>query len=372
MNNLLFEIKNLVNFFILRKDKKKIVFYSESLFYKNYYIDLFFEIKKNNPNVLILTSDINEYYFLKKENIEAYFIGNGIIKLIIFNFIKCNFFIMTMTDIGNNLKRSKSCKNYVYFFHALASTHVIYTPKAFNNYDIIFTNGDYQHKEIRKNEEIFELKKKILIDSGYFYLDYLKRNANLNLLKTKQILFAPTWNYNQKNLFNDRGYAIIKNLIDSNFKVHLRLHPEIIKRDKNKFNEIINLFGKSNLFSLDQNPSNLESMEQASLLITDNSSIGMEFALVFKRPVLYIDYSKKIHNKNHDKFNLTPLEDSFKELIGFTINSSQVDRLSKICNDIIKKTDKLKDKISNFEKINLQNIGHSAKKAASYILEHNS
>ena len=46
MNQLFFEIRNLINFFTLKKNKKRVVFYSESIFYKNYYIDFFFEIKK--------------------------------------------------------------------------------------------------------------------------------------------------------------------------------------------------------------------------------------------------------------------------------------------------------------------------------------
>ena len=44
---------------------------------------------------------------------------------------------MTLTGLGNPLPKSNSCNYYVYFFHALASTHQIYTKDAFKNYDII-------------------------------------------------------------------------------------------------------------------------------------------------------------------------------------------------------------------------------------------
>lgn len=64
---LLFEIKNLLSFLFLKKNKKQFVFYSESLFYKNFYIDFFLELKKLNSNLLIVTSDINEYNYHKKK-----------------------------------------------------------------------------------------------------------------------------------------------------------------------------------------------------------------------------------------------------------------------------------------------------------------
>ena len=54
--------------------------------------------------------------------------------------------IMTLTDLGIHFQKSKLCKFYVYFFHAIASTHQIYTNSAFKNYDIILSNGEYQSK----------------------------------------------------------------------------------------------------------------------------------------------------------------------------------------------------------------------------------
>ena len=68
---------------------------------------------------------------------------------------------MTLTDLNNHeLKRSIRCKNYAYIFHSLVSTHKSYNQNAFNNYDIIFSNGEYQKKELLKLEEINSSKKK--------------------------------------------------------------------------------------------------------------------------------------------------------------------------------------------------------------------
>ena len=111
----------------------------------------------------IITSDLDEFYELKKNGYDVYFIGKGFIRMIVFNFLSCKFMIMTMTDIGNHINKSPFCDNYVYFFHCMHSTHKIYTPNAFDNFDIIFCIGQYQVNEIKKNEKIYKLKKKKII-----------------------------------------------------------------------------------------------------------------------------------------------------------------------------------------------------------------
>jgi YidC/Oxa1 family membrane protein insertase len=78
---------------------------------------------------------------------------------------------MTMTDLENNiLKRNKFVKNYIYFFHGAVSTTKIYTSTAFDNYDTILCNGDYQVNEIRQREKLANLKKKNLLNQVIFIL----------------------------------------------------------------------------------------------------------------------------------------------------------------------------------------------------------
>ena len=86
---------------------------------------------------------------------------------------------MTLTDLGMHLQKSKLCKYYVYYFHAIASTHKIYTNSAFKNYDIILSNGEYQSKELRLAEEKLNFPKKEIINSGYFFLKKKKKKTNL-------------------------------------------------------------------------------------------------------------------------------------------------------------------------------------------------
>ena len=101
--------------------------------------------------------------------------------------------IMTLTDLGNHeIKKSKNCKNYVYIFHALVSTRKCYTHTAFDNYDIILCNGEYQEKELRLCEKLFNLKEKKIYNTGYLYFEKLLEERKRLAQKDtkKKILFA--------------------------------------------------------------------------------------------------------------------------------------------------------------------------------------
>ena len=153
------QIKDLFQFTLLKKKNKKFVFYSESYFYTNFYFELLTKLIKTQKAVVV-SSDKNEINFLRKKKIECFYIKNNLLKTLFFSLLNCDYIIMTMADIGNNYAKSIFKVKYIYYFHSLASTHKIYTEKAFDNYDYIFVNGNYQIKEIRLNEKANNLKKK--------------------------------------------------------------------------------------------------------------------------------------------------------------------------------------------------------------------
>lgn len=364
MKKLIILICNFLSFLRTNFSTNDYIFYSEKLFYKNYYFEFFKALSKQSKKCFLLTSDINEYNDIKKINNQVFYIGDGIIKVVILNIINCDFFFTTMPGIGNNIRKSLKCKNYVYFFHALASTHKIYKDKSFDNFDIIFTNGNYQKIELEERFTKKKIEKKKIVNIGYFYLDFLK-----NFFQDKNenyILFAPSWNYNKKNLFNDFGIDIIKNLLENNNKVILRPHPEILKRDNHTYKKTISYFNNDENFLLDLNFSNIESLKKSKLIITDNSSIGLEFGLIFYRPTIYIDHKDKIHNSEYNIISSKPLEDKFKEIFGYHVKSDELNQLS----SLVEKINYLDNqKINEFREKYLSNFENSVKVAVNYILD---
>ena len=139
IRNFIESLMGLIKFIQLDINKKEFVFYSESKFYRNYYIDLIKNLKKKSSNIILVTSDKDDILYFRNE-IKCIYISNYYLLKYFFKILECKFMIMTLTDLGNNFKKSKLCKYYVYFFHAIGSTHQLYTNEAFMNYDIILAN----------------------------------------------------------------------------------------------------------------------------------------------------------------------------------------------------------------------------------------
>lgn len=365
----LISLINLIKFVNLDNKKKDFVFYSESKFYRNHFIDLIINLKKKKQvNIIFITSDKDDFLFFK-EILTCYYIKNYFILRILFKMLSCKFLIMTLTDLGYHLEKSKFCNCYVYFFHAMASTHKIYSQTAFRNYDIIFSNGEYQKNELILAEKKFNFPKKEIINTGYFFLDNIKKKANLDTKINRNILFAPSWNYDEENLFNDYGLDIISKLLSNNFKVTLRPHPEHYKRSSHTIDKIKDLYFDNVNFLLDKNWSNLNSLEKAEILITDNSSIVFEFVLVFERPIIYIDYKDKVHNTNIDKLTIKTIDDVFKENFGNVVNITNLEYLPNLCEKMLIENNLSAELIKSFSKKYLSNLGNSSSFAANYLID---
>lgn len=366
--NFVKSLANLINFIKLENKKKEFVFFSESKFYREHFIDLILELKKKGQNnIIIITMDEDDNKFYN-EYIKTFLINNYLILKLFFILLKCRFMIMTLPDLGNHVSKSKNCDFYVYFYHALGSTHKIYTKEAFKNYDIIFTNGEYQTKELKKAEIEYNFPKKEIVNMGYFFLDHIKKNANLKTVETRNILFAPSWNYNIKNLFNDYSMQIISKLLSNNFKVTLRPHPEHYKRSKITLKKILDTYYNEKNFTIDKNFSNLKSLEKASILITDNSSIVFEYLLVFKRPIVYINYVDKIHNESSYRLNLSTIENDLKKKYGNIVLVDELDKLPAICQTLIEKNNINHKQLDEFATNYFSNMEYSSLCAAEYLI----
>jgi YidC/Oxa1 family membrane protein insertase len=344
IKNYLFIFKNINS---ITSKKYKVVFYSESKNYQKYALILIdFLITKFPGEILYVSSD--KLDFINNDKIKNLYIGKGLMLQYFFSKIQALNLITTTTDLGNNIiKKNKFVDNYIYYFHAPVSTTRVYTTKAFDNYDTILCIGNFQINEILKREKIKKINKKKLHECGYFYFDYLINKINLNHNKD-EILIAPSWNYNEKNFINEDFENIIDELIKKNLKVRFRPHPEHFKRSRSFIEKISKKFNTEN-FTLDTNLENIESMEKAICLITDNSGIAIEFSLIMKKPVLYFDSLSKIHNKEVDDYKeLINLEDEVRDNFGYKFSKNEIHKLKDLIN--LSKNDFNLNKKKNIDK----------------------
>ena len=71
-------ICNFLNFLRTNFSTNDYIFYSEKLFYKNYYFEFFEALSKKSKKCYLLTSDIHEYNDIKKISNQVFYIGDGV------------------------------------------------------------------------------------------------------------------------------------------------------------------------------------------------------------------------------------------------------------------------------------------------------
>jgi YidC/Oxa1 family membrane protein insertase len=321
----------LITFFnlfkILKNERIIYLFYSEGKIYQNNFYDFIVKLNKNfNGSIYYVSSGIQDV--ININGVINLYIGNGIARLFFFKYIKCKFFFTTLTDLGNYyLKKSDRVGKYIYIFHSPISLHRSYTPKAFNNYDIFFSIGKKHSEELMKIFANNNLKNKNIANIGYFYFDFLKNNINPIKLEKNTILVAPSWNYSSRNFLTTSCEELIKCLINNEFKVIFRPHPEHHKRNKDVLKKIKKNFLGNKNFIFDSNSSNLESIEKSEILITDNSGIAIEFGLILKRPIFYFESNLKLHNRDYILISDITIEDIIKDKFGKIIKNSDLLRI---------------------------------------------
>ena len=103
---------------------------------------------------------------------------------------------------------------------------------------------------------------------------------------------------------------------------------------------------------------NVNSMNKAKCLITDNSGIAIEFILIQKKPTLYYESKKKTHNDEFKDYKSLPnLEDTVKNYFGSKFKHNEIHKINLLINNTIKNFNNKKNrKIDKFLEKNFYNV----------------
>ena len=367
-------LNDLKKFENLDQTEKQIVFYSENQDSMFIFKSLIDELINQDITICYVTSSKDDPNLKSSnEKIKTFCIGEGIMRTKFFLNLKADILIMTMPDLGTSyVKRSKVYPvHYVFMFHAIASTHLVYKKNAFDNYDSILCVGNFQINEIRSREKLYKLDAKNLIETGYSHLDNLMKkystNKQIPINDPIQVLIAPSWSDN--GLFETVIEKNISILLDSGFKVTLRPHPMTQKKSKKKINFLLQKFSSNSNFVLEKNIPNFESFVKSDIMITDWSGAAIEYAFTLERPVLFIDVPKKIHNSDYEKLPEIPIEISIRDKIGEIISLSDMEVLPEKIQNLCQNPNIIKDKIKRIREELIANLGNSSKLEVEYILK---
>jgi len=376
-SNLKLEWKELERFDKSSDEDRSIVFYVENEYY-TIYLKSLIETLVNEYGLkvsYVTSSKTDPLLKSTNKNISSFYIGDGVVRTKFFLNLKAKILIMTMPDLETfHIKKSKVYPvHYVYLFHSMVSTHLVYRRSAFEHFDSIFCVGNYQLDEIRSTEKLYNLKPKNLIRYGYGHLDNLleKYSKRIRLPKNNEnklhILLAPSWS--DDGLFENFGEKVIDILLREGYKVTFRPHPMTQKKSKKKISRMSEKFSKNESFLLEQNIFNFDSFLLSDIMITDWSGAALEFAFAFEKPVLFIDVPKKINNPEYEKIPQVPIEVSIREKIGKIILPTDLELIPNEIKMLYGQTKELRDKITKIRNELIFNVGESKKDGAEEIIK---
>lgn len=374
--SLIKEIGQLLKFRKLPESEKDILFYAEHEgYYPNFEGLINTLTQEYDKTICYVTSDIDDP-ILNSNNPKIKSIYIRKLLSLFLGFLKCKICVMTMTDLNQfHIKRSINPIHYVYIFHSLVSTHMLYLPGAFDFYDSILCTGQYMKDEIRIYEQIHQLPAKNLIEAGYYRLEriyenyqkHIKNNNNSNEDTKTTILIAPSWGAD--NIIESCGAELVELLLNNNYKVIVRPHPETKRRAPEILDNLSNKFGNDSNFVLELSVATDDSLFESDVLISDLSGIVFEYALGTERPVLFIDVPPKIRNENYKELNIEPLELAIRTKVGVVVSPDKLEDVPSVINELITNKQNYREQIQNIRKEAIFNFGDSSRESANYILE---
>ena len=239
--NFLRHLRNLVQIMQLPEKFQNLTFYSEGESDWPHLKGLIEGILLNtDTSICYITSSPNDPGLsIQHPNLKSFQIDKSFIRNWLFENIKTDVLVMTMPDLNQfQVKLSKHTVHYVYIQHSLNSLHMAYRKGAFDYFDTVFCAGPHHIMEINAMEDYYNLPRKQIVKHGYGRLDSIteeesKRNRAKRLsARTKRILIAPSWG---ENAAIESGVAevLIGKLIEQNFHVTLRPHPQTLNFTKN-------------------------------------------------------------------------------------------------------------------------------------------
>jgi len=323
--------------------------------------------------VCYLTSDLTDP-ILKNENPNprTFAIGDGMVRTSLFMGLRAGVMVMTVPDLETfHLKRSRvQPVHYVYAFHSMVSTHMIYREHAFDHFDTIMSAGPHHVREIRETEAAYGLSPKNLIEAGYPKLDTLLRQQGCPD-QTRgpggpvHVLVAPSWG--PAGLLENHAVPLVQALLAGGYRVTVRPHPETGRHHPEAIREMRGRFENERAFTLETNIASSESLRTSDLMISDFSGAALEYAFAFKRPVLFVDVPRKVNNPHYRKIPSEPVEVGLRSRIGEVVAPDRLEDLPAAIDRLSRAPHQWAEAIEQVRRETVFNIGRSATVGAEHI-----
>ncbi len=363
----------------LKISGKKIVFYSEKNGFYKYYKNIIEEIiRRTNIVIHYITSDpLDEVFQMESEQFKPYYIGENRMIVLMMK-METELMVMTTPDLENfQLKRSYVKKDieYIYVPHDVNSSNLTFHKDALDHFDTIFTSGPKNKAEIAEREQKFGLPEKKLLEWGSGVIDnmsdaYAKMKeeaAESTDNAKKTVLIAPSWQ--KDNILDSCIEQILDQLVHTDYHIVVRPHPQYVRHFERRVDALAVKYQEYDV-EFQKDFSSNQTVYMADLLVTDWSSISLEYAFSTLKPVLFINTPMKVVNADYRELEIIPIDIELRDKVGISLELNAVDA------EVVSAVGKLlfdqqfsRESMQELKKKYLYHPGESGKIGAKYIIE---
>ena len=346
------------------------VLFTDSKRYWSIFKPLCDEMERRGEQVLYLTAESDDPLLNEKyHNIKTEYAGAGNTTFARMNMLKADVVLSSTPGLDvYQWKRSRDVRWYTHVFHA-ANDVTLYRMFGIDYYDALLLSGEYQIREIRGLEALRHLPAKELRLAGLPHMDALRErllcSAPVPEHKTT-VLLAPSWG--PSGILSKYGSKIIDRLLETDFHVIIRPHPQSFISEKNMLETLIRKYPDSDQLQWDRSLDNFDVLHQSDILISDFSGVIFDYTLVFDKPIIYADTS--FDDGMYDAWWLEEGLWTFSILaqLGLQLTEENMDNIKELIQLCLSET-RFKAGRDRARAETWANIGHSVEAIADYLVE---
>lgn len=355
---------------------KKIVFYSEKNGFYKYYRNIIEEIiKRTNIVIHYISSDpLDEVFQMESDQFKTYYIGENRMIVLMMK-METDLMVMTTPDLETfQLKRSYVKKDieYIYVPHDVNSSNLTFHKNALDHFDTIFTSGFKNKEEIKEREEKYGLPSKNLVEWGSGVIDnmtesYKEMSEEGKPGEKKTVLIAPSWQ--KDNILDSCIEEMLDKFVRTDYRIIVRPHPQYVRHFEGRVDSLAEKYqGYGVEFQKDF--SSNKTVYMADLLVTDWSSISLEYAFSTLKPVLFINTPMKVVNEDYQELSTVPIDIELRDKVGISLAMDSVGE------EVVSAVDRLlgdqqfsKESMQELKERYLYHQGESGKIGAKYMIQ---
>ena len=231
--------------------------------------------------------------------------------------VACPIVVTPSSGLTRNIFPTPATR-FIHMPHSLASLHTIYSPDAFDGYDMLFSAGPHHDREFAALGRARSLPARRSEAVGYGKLDVLADEAAMSGTPasgvSNHVLIAPTWG--PDNLLDRCGVSLAARLEKEGYLVTVRPHPLFFIEQAPALLELRDLVGRTKRIRLESPLDGDGAIFCAHVMVGDYSGTSFEFAALRRRPVVSVDVGLKVGNPDWRDLDLVPIEIGLRESLG--------------------------------------------------------